>query len=256
MTRFARLMAATMAALFTGALAAPAYATGGGGRRLRQPLRGPHLRLQRLQGRGHEVQRPRQGRQARRRRARPPRLPHLGRLRQRRRARRRRALRRHRRERQVRDHGHQPAVVVRRDPHVRHHSKKYRLREKLDERHRHRRLDLLLPERLDLRRLRHGQRQRLPLRPRPDRREEHAQGHGQGLRQLPQGEAEDHGHQGPGPEQRLRPLRPQGRRRHRQGGRRRRRHGLDARRAGSPPGHRDRRAPARRSPTTRPRSPA
>jgi uncharacterized repeat protein (TIGR01451 family) len=30
MTRFARLMAATMAALFTGALAAPAYATGGG----------------------------------------------------------------------------------------------------------------------------------------------------------------------------------------------------------------------------------
>ena len=31
MTRFARLMAATMAALFTGALAAPAYATGGGG---------------------------------------------------------------------------------------------------------------------------------------------------------------------------------------------------------------------------------
>ena len=100
---------------------------------------------------------------------------------------------------------------------------------------------LLLPERLDLGRLRHGQRQRLPLRPRPDRREEHAQGDGQGLRQLPQGEAEDHGHQGPRPEQRLRPLRPQGRRRHRQGGRRRRRHGLDARRARSPPGHGDRR---------------
>ena len=44
-----------------------------------------------------------------------------------------------------------------------------------------------------------------------------------------------------GPEQRRRPLRPQGRRRHRQGGRRRRRHGHDARRAGPPPGHRDRR---------------
>ena len=102
----------------------------------------------------------------------------------------RRALRRHRRERRVRDHRHQPADVRR----TRTFGSTPRSTACASSAPaaapaagpaptRTPRPPAASPR----------QRQRLPLRPRPDRRV-HAQGHGQGLRQLP--EAEDHGDQG------------------------------------------------------------